>query len=256
VSALLERLEALAAALARRDDALGLLALGSVGAETDRLDAWSDLDFFVLVRDADAKARYIASLDWLADALPLAWHFRNTTDGHKALAADGTYCELAVFVPHELPGIPYAPGRWVWQRDERVDPAWATPCVALPAPRDEAWLVGEALSNLLVGLMRHARGEHLAAMRLVQVHALDRVLELRESRGAGRAEVRRDPFAIDRRVEQRQVDVAPLLRDAAGGIGSTPVAARALLAELRRWVALPEAITSRIESLAAAQDPT
>jgi hypothetical protein len=60
--ALQDRLASLALSLSVREDALALLALGSVGAETDRLDAWSDLDFFVLVSDG-AKARYIQNLD-------------------------------------------------------------------------------------------------------------------------------------------------------------------------------------------------
>ena len=47
-SVLQDRLAALARELSARTDALALLALGSVGTETDRLDAWSDLDFFVL----------------------------------------------------------------------------------------------------------------------------------------------------------------------------------------------------------------
>jgi hypothetical protein len=247
---LIHRLDALAASLARRDDALALLALGSVGIETERLDAWSDLDFFVLVREGGAKARFIADLAWLAEAHPIAWHFQNTVDGHKVLLADGVYAEFAVFEPHELTRIPYAPGRFVWRR-EAIDAGLATPRVALPAPRDEAWLVGEALSNLIVGLMRWARGEQLAAMRLVQVHALDRVLELRERSVALRDDVRRDPFNVDRRVEQRQADVAPLLQAAAAGLARTPDAARALLAELQRCTQVPPAVAARIEALAA-----
>jgi len=55
---LTDRLASLAQALAARNDALALLALGSVGRETARLDVWSDLDFFVLVADG-AKTRYL-----------------------------------------------------------------------------------------------------------------------------------------------------------------------------------------------------
>lgn len=53
---LLDRLDAIGRALVARPGALGLLGLGSVGRETDRLDAHSDLNFFVIVR-AGAKAR-------------------------------------------------------------------------------------------------------------------------------------------------------------------------------------------------------
>jgi hypothetical protein len=255
-SVLLERLDALAQSLTRRDDAIALLALGSVGVERERLDAWSDLDFFVIVRDTAAKARYIAELSWLAEAHALAWHFQNTVDGHKVLMSDGVYAEFAVFERTELPRIAYAPGRFVWCRSDAdgsaIDASLAVPRRALPAPAEEGWLVGEALSNLLVGLMRLARGERLAAMRLVQGAALDRVLELRERRGAVAPTVRRDPFAIDRRVEQRQPDAAALLDAAAPGIAGTPDAALALLAELRRLVEVPRPVAARIEALVEA----
>ena len=53
-----DRLASLARELSGRDDALALLALGSVGTETARLDAWSDLDFFVLVRDGQTLGQF------------------------------------------------------------------------------------------------------------------------------------------------------------------------------------------------------
>ena len=212
---LLGRLDDIAAALALDNDALALLALGSVGTETARLDAWSDLDFFVLVRPGGAKWRLIEDLVWLHRAHPLAWHFRNTHDGCKALMSDGVFCEFAVFEPAELPAIPYAPGRWVWRREGApgVDDSMVAPRRALPQPSSAEWLLGEALSNLMVGLQRHARGEKLAAMRLVQGHALDRVLEWLEVHGELRHETQslRDPFDIERRIEARLLERAPQL---------------------------------------------
>jgi hypothetical protein len=246
---LTQRLSALAVSLATRDDALGLLALGSIGQETARADAWSDLDFFVLVRPG-AKPAYIASLDWLAAAHPLAWQFANTRDGFKALMADGLLCEFAVFEPAELPGIAYSPGRWVWRREDEVPEHWAHPQRALPAPRDTAWLAGEAISNLLVGLQRYRRGERLAAMRLVQVHALDRVLELIDQQSAPAPGVTRDPFNADRRFEARHPAHAQALRSWAPGLDATPQAALALLQQLEWLAPLPAAVVARVRELA------
>ena len=223
------RLARLAEVLQVRPDALGLLALGSVGLETARIDAWSDLDFFVIVRPG-AKSAYIARLDWLAEAHPLVWHFQNTVDGHKALMADGLFCEFAVFEPQELARIPYAPGRFVWRHDE-LPAALAQPAMALPAPAERAWLIGELLSNLIIGLQRHARGEHLAAARMVQVHALHRLLELLDLQRPS-APGLRDPFNADRRVELRHPAQRAFLAQAAGGYASTPQAAAALLQQL------------------------
>jgi hypothetical protein len=244
---LLDRLDAIAGALQRRAEPLALIALGSVGRETARLDAWSDLDFFVVAQPG-AKARFIDDLGWLAEAQPLAWHFRNTANGHKALMDDGVFCEFAVFEPAELDAVPYAPGRVVWAR-EGVDAAIATPARALPRPTtDETWIVGEALACLIVGLARWRRGEKLAAMRMVQGHALDRVIELDALRTRPPGG---DPFNAERRLEQRQPALAAALAQLAPGYEHTPAAARAVLRALReRGALLDAAAVARIEALA------
>jgi hypothetical protein len=244
---LLLRLEAIAASLAATGRVQALIGLGSVGLETDRLDAWSDLDFFVVV-DPGAKALFVDTLDWLAAAHPLAWHFRNTADGHKALMADGVFCEFAVFEPQELPAIPFAPGRLVWARPG-TDPALATPRRELPRrSTDETWIIGEALACLFVGLQHWHRGEKLSALRFVQGHALDRLIELDALRSHP---VGGDPFSGERRLEARQRALAAELPLLVPGYEHTPAAARAMLAALRRRGALLDAaITTRIQVLA------
>ncbi len=243
------RLQRLADELSARADALGLLALGSVGLETARADAWSDLDFFVIVRPG-AKPRYLADLDWLAAAHPLDWAFANTADGCKALMADGLLCEFAVFEPPEMHAVSYAPGRWVWRREGDLAESLARPQRSIPEPASLDWLVGEALSNLLVGLHRHRRGEHLAAMRMVQVHALDRLMELIDQLQPPARGVARDPFSADRRFEFRHPAELAMLRLCAGGIEATPQAALAMLARLEQLVPLPPAVVARIRALA------
>lgn len=244
------RLDALGRQLSARDDALALLALGSLGREPDDSDAWSDLDFFVLVREG-AKARYLDDLSWLHAVHPLVWHYRNTVDGYKALMADGLVCEFAVFTPDELARIPYAPGRFVWRRAEIPD-ALAVPRVPLPSAPGRDWLVGEVLSNLLIGLQRLARGERLAAMRMIQGHALERLLELRaqSSPAAGSA----DPFDVTRRIEQRDPDTVRWLTRAAGGYAGSGAAAVAILEALRTLAPVPAAVAARIDQLVAACD--
>jgi hypothetical protein len=247
---LLARLDAIGHALRDSGQALALIGLGSVGPDTQRLDAWSDLDFFAIV-EPGAKQRYLQRLDWLAAAHSLSWHFQNTVDGHKALMADGVFCEFAVFEPQELEPIPFAPGRLVWKRDG-VDAQIAVPRKAVPSrqPPGEEWIVGEALSCLLVGLQRWHRGEKLSAARFVQGHAVDRLLELdalRMSAGDDGA----DPFNRDRRIESR----SPALRDElprlVPGYAQTPTAALAMLSALRsRGAVLNPAIIERITALA------
>jgi hypothetical protein len=242
------RLEAIGRELARRDGALALLGLGSAGLDGHRLDAWSDLDFFVIVAP-DHKWRYIDDLDWLSAVAPLAWSVRNTVDGHKALFEDGVFCEFAVFEPRELPGIPYAPGRVVWHAGG-FDTAGLE-----PAPRgapfgsgDEEFILGELLSNLYVGLSRYARGERLSAFWLVQHHAVDQLLALLALRGessGGDA----DGFARDRRFERRFASHRDLIRAVTPGYDDTPAAAERMLDFLAPRVALNPALAAEIRRL-------
>jgi hypothetical protein len=250
---LLARLDAIGAELRTHDEALALIGLGSVGLETARLDRWSDLDFFVVVAPG-AKQRFVTQLDWLVAAHPLAWHFRNTADGHKALMADGVFCEFAVFEPQELAAIPFAPGRLVWARDG-VDPGIAVPQRALPArTTDETWIVGEALASLWVGLQRWHRGEKLSAARCVQGHALDRLIELDALRTRPTGG---DPFNGERRLEALQPALAAALPALLPGYDKTPAAAARLLQALQdRGAVLDDAMVARLRALIALAGPT
>jgi hypothetical protein len=244
---LLQRLDEIALVLAGRGDALGLLGLGSCGQEMQRLDAYSDLDFFVLVRPG-AKVRYTEQLDWLAQAYPLSWHFQNTVDGHKALMSDGVFCEFAVFEPQELASIPYSPGRFIWRRDE-LDPQLANPARALPDRRQHGrdWLVGEVLANLMVGMDRYRRGEVLSAMRHVQVFALDRLLELHDQIAEPKG-ITTDPFVVERRFELRHPDQLERLSTAAGGYEKLPESISAQLAWLEHLdIAVPRDVRDRLK---------
>jgi hypothetical protein len=249
---LLARLDAVGESLRDSGHALALIGLGSVGLDTDRIDRYSDLDFFVIVEPGH-KHRYIEALDWLSAAHPVGWHFRNTRDGHKALMTDGVFCEFAVFEPHELEHIPFAPGRIVWSRpgvDPRIAvPHCPTPSASLP---DETWIIGEALSNLLVGLQRWHRGEKLSAGRLIQVHAVDRLIELDALRAQpdDRA-ARPDPFGRERRLERRQPSLVAELGALMPGYENTPEAALVLLAALeRRGAVLNAFVADSIRRLA------
>ena len=121
---LLIRLDEIGRSLERSGHALALLGLGSVGVELDRLDAYSDLDFFVIVEPGQKRA-YLNSLQWLSDVQQIAFSFLNTEDGYKLLFEDGIFCEFAVFEPDELKNIPFAPGRIAWKRTDLPD--WHSP---------------------------------------------------------------------------------------------------------------------------------
>src|SRR5262245_58731258 len=112
---LVARLNQIGASLEQTNKAVALIGLGSVGMEVDRLDEYSDLDFFVVV-EAGFKGEFLGDLGWLGSICPIAYCFRNTPDGYKLLFEDGIFCELAVFEEAELVHVPFAPGRIIWKK--------------------------------------------------------------------------------------------------------------------------------------------
>lgn len=242
---LLTRLDEIGQSLATTRHALALLGLGSAGLELDRMDPYSDLDFFAVVEDG-YKQEYINSLEWLSDIHPIAYQFRNTDDGYKLLFVDGIFCEFAVFELGELKDIPFAPGRIVWKRPEVPDMiAFPIAKISTPSKRDKDWLLGEALTNLYVGLQRDKRGEKLSAMRFIQGFAVDRLLELVEYVEQANA-VHRDPFVNERRFEQRHPNLVPQLYEWMQGYERNRESALAMLEFLEAHFDVNAAIAKAI----------
>lgn len=243
---LLARLDAIGQSLAATGRALALLGLGSVGAELDRLDAYSDLDFFAIVRPGHKQA-FLHNLDWLSSVCPVVYAFQNTDDGHKLLFADGIFGEFAVFEPGELAGIPFAAGRVVWQSPD-FDPALAVPLPRQSEPRPVEWLVGEALTNLYIGLCRYHRGEKLSAARFIQGYAVDRLVDL-SARIEAEQPAYQDLFTAERRYERRFPGIAAHLPEFIQGYTSSIESARAILAFLDAHFALNPAMRQAILAL-------
>ena len=245
---LLQRLDAIGQSLQDRGTALALLGLGSVGTELDRIDAYSDLDFFVVVRDGYQQA-YIDDLGWLRAICPIAYCFRNSPHGYKLLFADGIYAEFAVFTAAELAQMEFPTGRIVWKAadvDEAIRLPRRDPGSRAARPVEE--LLGEALTNLYVGLGRYHRGERLTAMRFIQGYAVDRILELAPYIEAEHPAYR-DPFGAERRFEQRFPAVAQELPRFLQGYDRSPESAAAILAFLERHWPVDAAIKQAIVDL-------
>ncbi len=225
---ILGRLDAIGHSLRETDGAQALIGLGSVGLELDRIDAYSDLDFFVIVKTW-TKQRFLKDLSWLA-VQPIVFAFQNTVDGYKALFDDGLLCEFAIFEPQEVSAVHFAQGRLVWQAAD-FEPSILVRTERMQAEPDVPWLVGEALTNLFVGLGRFRRGEKLSATRFIQGYAVDRIVDLtKHIELAQPANV--DPFAGERRYELRYPVTAPQLSAFMQGYDRNIQSARAILAFL------------------------
>lgn len=246
---LLERLTGVVQAVKATERGLALLGLGSAGQELVRLDDYSDLDFFVIAQ-AGQKRYFLDSLAWLETMQPVAFSFMNTTDGHKLLFADGIFCEMAVFEPHELTNIPFSGARVIWQDEKnKLNFPVNNNLPAAPAqPPTVEWLLGEILSNLYVGLGRFWRGEKLTAARFVQGSAIDRLLELAPFIEDAQDGIP-DPFNRSRRFEQRYPITAAALPAFLPGYDHTPQAAQALIAFIENAFEINEAMKEAILSL-------
>lgn len=248
---LLARLEAIGQALEQTGNALALIGLGSVGIELNRLDQYSDLDFFAVVKPG-YKATFLHDLSWLSSICPVAFSFQNTRDGHKLLFEDDIFCEFAVFEEAELATIPFAEGRLVWKAPE-VDDAIRTP-VCTSGRRETMsveWLLGEALTCLYIGLKRHHRGEKLSAQRFIQNYAVDHTLALAMTLETAMPAAP-DPFTLERRYEQRFPQAARRLPDFVQGYAFNCESALAVLDFLQERFPVNPALGARIRELCSA----
>jgi lincosamide nucleotidyltransferase B/F len=226
---LLQRLNDIGKTLERKDGALFLLGLGSVGIEVDRLDEYSDLDFFVIVKKG-LKKRFLDQLDWLEETHPLAYYFKNTSDGYKILFEDGIYGEYAVFEDWEFERISYIPGRIVWKVASFTFTGIVCEKEKIPSPKRDSLdhPLNEALTNLYVGLCRYARGEKLSAMRFVQSYAIDSIISILHL-VEQEVEFFPDPFGNERRLEKRFPSFAKRLGDMMQGYHRIPESTIAIL---------------------------
>jgi hypothetical protein len=246
--ALLTRLAEIGQSLAHSGHALALIGLGSAGAERDRMDEFSDLDFFAIV-ETGHKRRYLENLDWLSNIAPIAYHFLNTDDGYKLLFADGIFCEFAVFEPDELKKIPSVAEQVVWMRSDAPDLTQrSAQAPSRSSARTQEFLVGEAVTNLYVGLGRDKRGEKLSAARFIQGYAVDRLVELADHLEPGE-NVSRDPFAGERRFEQRHPAMAREMSAWLQGYDRNRESALAILSFLERHFEVNQAIATAIREL-------
>lgn len=244
----LRRLEEIGKSLEQTEHALALLALGSIGLERERLDEYSDLDFFVICEEG-YKSRYINNLDWLQTIAEVAYSFQNTEDGHKLLYEDDVFCEFAVFEPEELAKIPFSKGLIVWQKDD-FDATICNPTItAFTNTKSTDFLIGEALTSLYIGLGHYHRGERLSAYKLIQEAAVSQVLKLVNLLEEGTKRVYVDPFNITRRFEQQFIETAKMLPKFLQGYDKIISSAEEILLFLDQHFEINESIKQKILEL-------
>jgi hypothetical protein len=199
-----------------------LLGLGSMS-QTERMDEFSDMDFFLIV-EKGTKKDYLDNLDWLA-IHPIDYAFKNTIDGYQVLFANGVFAEFAVFEPNEMARIGFTKGKIIYKRSD-FDLSIVEPRLApKKEPLDIDHSVNEALTNLYIGVLRELRGETAAAMTCIQTHAAHHVMRLFEAVYQPLSK-QDDPYAIERRIEKKYQEARQLLKGLKPGYERNLEAAR------------------------------
>lgn len=225
---LIERMNEIAKHVSINDRVLAVLALGSIGVEQDRLDDYSDLDFFIVTED-DLKQQMIDDISWLNQCYPVAFSFKNTKDGYKFFFEDGIYGEFAIFGRREIPHVIQNQARLVYQKQGYQEPTLLD-AKSLPKPDNVQPIdeIHEAITNLYVGVMRALRGERLSAQRFIEHYAIDHVLKayliLHPIQGKWI-----DPFNLERRIESHDPHLKPWLTSMIQGYSSLGSSAASIL---------------------------
>lgn len=221
-----------------------LLGLGSMS-ETDRMDEYSDVDFFLIV-EKGYKQAYINQLFWIPVKIEFA--FKNTKDGYKLLLSDDVFAEFAVFEADELESIAFTEGRVIYQKIG-FDLHYIKPKrVPKPSQSTVEYRVNEALTNLYIGLKRDHRGEKSSAFTFIQVYAVGLIATLLPEVFAVQ-DTAIDPFVFERRIEFRVPQCETILASMKQGYEANKASAKAALDFLKRYFEVNESMSKAIESL-------
>ena len=176
-----------------KEEVLAFIGLGSMH-DLTRLDAYSDIDFFILVQSQQDKKIYMEDMSWL-DVHPIIFSYIETRDGLKVMYEDGILLEFAVFTMDELKLIPFQEGT-IYYKKPFIEEHDLKPQLEQSHPFDLNKTISNCLSNLYVGLLREHRGEHVAAFLMIQVYATSNLLKILDKH-------QDDPFVVERRIEKR-----------------------------------------------------
>ncbi|UKS29469.1 hypothetical protein LOZ80_11255 [Paenibacillus sp. HWE-109] len=224
---LLLRLEQISQSLQNTGVARALIGFGSV-AETERMDAYSDLDFLAIAKKG-SKLTLIENIDWLTSIAPIGYYYLFTKDGYRIFYEDGIYCDFGILEEDEVAQIPHANGRIIWC-EEDFDQSLCLPTHTCNYEEtDLSRVVGDVLTSLYVGLCRFARGEKLSAARHIQHAAIDHLLSY-SNQLVNETAYFKDLFQNERRYEIRYPSLAASLPNMIQGYEKCPESALAILA--------------------------
>lgn len=203
--------ESLIASCIHNPKIIGLVLVGST-AETERVDEWSDHDFFVITHTGDQEALR-RDLSWLPNSTSIAFWFRETEHGLKVVYNTGEILEFAIFDCTELSGCTVNHHRLAFGESE-VENALVVAKNRLPAVvvGDDLADFRHFLSVLVIHVGRARRGELLTAGQGIRGTAATALLKVFTRRLP--ADPRLDRLDVSRRFEFAHPEIGKRICDA------------------------------------------
>ena len=162
--------------VAKRPEVIGLIFVGSAAA-TERVDQYSDQDFFLVVTQGAGEALR-QDLSWLPNHEAIAMRPRETAHGLKVVYQNGDVLEFAVFEDSELELSAANDYKVALDRANLAERMEKIAHRSIPSEVDRAQELELFLSLILIGVGRSRRGEVLAAEQHIKSYALNHALRL------------------------------------------------------------------------------
>lgn len=159
------------------DDAVGLMFAGS-SAALNRVDRFSDHDFYLVVKDGTAES-FRQNLSWLPSHQDIVLSPRETEHGLKVLYSNGRLLEFAVFEEGELSHhIAPIDNAVVLDKTNVAEVIRQITIASEPKPINPEDEFALFLTLLQIGAGRVMRGEVIAGSQHIKVYALGRLMKL------------------------------------------------------------------------------
>lgn len=181
-----ERLEQINETISAQPQILAIIRPHENGNPCSIKDNDCDIRLVVLVATGNEE-KLLQNIRWLADIQHIAYEFKRSPGHFRFLFSDGLFCDFTVTEEQNLDISDLPQGQILWQKDvaktdykEAINVTRRDKSTNPIANKHEesCWLLGEFLTNLLIGLRRYSKGDKLSAFYVIQHHALSQLLEL------------------------------------------------------------------------------
>jgi hypothetical protein len=216
--------------LSADDRVRALVGIGSL-AHPERVDRWSDHDFWVITT-AEGQAHFLTNLSWLPGYSTIALALRPAPEYYTVLYTTGHIAEFAVFALTDLSRGQLDRYRMLFDKDNirtHIQAIYERTQDKQQNDDDSARTIGHFLVTLCTGAARDARGEQLSAHKYIFQYALDDLLSLITQNIPAQQSNLHDRFDPRRRFEQAYADLSTLLEPI---LTLTPTAAALHLLDL------------------------